>query len=188
MSKYSMILFVALVLIFAQQSRASGEPGNVPELRVVPYVDVVRYMGTWHEIARYKNSFQKDSCINTTAQYTLRDDGKVDVLNRCQDASNAGRFEEAHGTAKVVDRQTNAKLKVTFFWPFYGKYWVIDLGPNYEYAVVGHPKRNYLWILSRTPTIDQQTYQGILSRLSEQYYDVGKLIENPGAVLRSEQE
>ena len=147
-------------------------------VEVVPHVDINRYTGTWFEIARYPNRFQK-GCVGTTAQYTLRDDGRIDVLNQCRENTLDGKLMSAKGTAKVVDVKTNAKLKVTFFWPFYGHYWIIDLGEHYEYAVVGHPDRKYLWILSRTPTMEEDLYNEILGRIKQQSYDVSKLIKTP---------
>jgi apolipoprotein D and lipocalin family protein len=92
-----------------------------------------------------------------------------------KDASASGKLRSAKGKAWVVDKQSNAKLKVSFFWPFAGDYWVIDLGENYEYAVVGHPDRKYLWVLSRTPEMDENVYQAILDRLQKQEYDTSKL-------------
>jgi len=105
----------------------------------------------------------------------LRDDGEIHVLNKCHKGSLDGPEDKAEGRARVVDRETNAKLEVSFFWPFWGDYWIIDLGPVYEYAVVGHPSRHYLWILSRTPTLDDDTYQGILTRLEEKGYTLEPL-------------
>ena len=122
-------------------------------LPVVPYVDLNRYTGTWYEIARYPNSFQ-EGCVGSKATYTLRDDGKISVLNECYDKAFDGRIKSAKGKAWVVDKVTNARLRVSFFWPFSGDYWIVDLGKNYEYAVIGHPKRKYLWILSRTREIN----------------------------------
>lgn len=152
-----------------------------PPLRVVPKVNLARYAGTWYEIARYPNRFQKD-CVATTATYTLRPDGRVTVVNRCREKTLDGKFKEAKGVAWIVDQSTRAKLKVRFFWPFSGDYWIIDLGPEYEYAVVGHPKRTYLWILSRTPSLDPATYQGILDRIQAQGYDLKTLIRTPQPV------
>jgi len=151
---------------------ASGN--NRAPLRTVSHVDLARYVGTWYEIASYPQRFQK-GCTATAAVYTLRDDGKIQVVNRCNRDSLDGRETIAKGRARIVDRQTNAKLKVSFFWPFWGDYWIIDLDPEYRYAVVGHPNRKYLWILSRTRTMDPTVYSGILERLSAQGYDVGRL-------------
>lgn len=144
------------------------------ELKTVEHVDINRYMGTWYEIARFTQSFEK-GLVGVTATYKLLPNGKVDVLNAGHKGTVEGRLKTAHGKAIVADRQTNAKLKVTFFWPFYGNYWIIRLGEDYEYAVVGEPKRKYLWILSRTSKMDAGVYGGIIERLKAQGYDVSKL-------------
>ena len=147
---------------------------SLPELRTVPHVDLERYVGIWYDIASFPQRFQQ-GCTGTTATYTIRSDGDVDVLNRCRKGSLTGEEDSAKGRARVVDPSTNAKLEVSFFRPFWGDYWIIDLGPNYEYAVVGHPSRDYLWILSRTPTMDGTVYNEILGRLREQGYEVDRL-------------
>ena len=144
-------------------------------LETVNFVDLNRYVGKWYEIARYPNSFQK-SCVGSMATYSLRDDGKINVVNECYDKSFSGKLRSAKGKAWVVDKETNARLKVSFFWPFAGDYWIIELGQDYEYAVIGHPRRKYLWILSRTPAMADDVYQSILTRLQEQEYDTAKLI------------
>jgi apolipoprotein D and lipocalin family protein len=150
-------------------------------LRAVDGVDLKRYSGTWYEIARYPNRFQRDCHADTKAEYTLRKDGKVQVVNSCRQKD--GKTKTARGTAKVADTRTNAKLRVTFFWPFYGDYWVIGLSPDYRYAIVGEPKRKYLWILSRTPEIDETTYQEIVKQIRAAGYDPERLIkthQSPG--------
>ena len=158
---------------------ALGPPARAaaadPPLRTVPSVDLARYAGTWYEIASYPQRFQK-GCTGTTATYTLRANGTVEVLNRCARDSLSGHVTVARGRARVVDKSTNARLKVSFFWPFWGDYWIIDLGRDYEYAVVGHPNRKYLWILSRTPAMDPAVYEGILERLRAQAYDTARLV------------
>lgn len=145
-----------------------------PPLKTVEQVDLNRYMGTWYEIASFPQWFQR-GCVASMATYTLRKDGDVDVLNQCRDKTLDGKQRNAKGKAWVVDSKTNAKLKVRFFWPFSGDYWIIDLGADYEYAVVGHPKRNYLWILSRSRRMDPAVYDGILERLKKDHYDVSRL-------------
>jgi apolipoprotein D and lipocalin family protein len=104
----------------------------------------------------------------------------VEVVNRCRKAN--GEYTTAKGKAKIVDKKTNAKLKVTFFWPFYGDYWILDLGPNYEYAVVGAPNRDYLWILSRTPQFDEQLYQRLLAKMATRGFETERMIRtsHPG--------
>ena len=144
------------------------------ELEVVKAVDLSRYAGRWYEIARLPNRFEKKCADSVTATYTLRSDGKVDVVNRCRKAN--GEYTTAKGKAKVVDTKTNAKLKVTFFWPFSGDYWILDLGPNYEYAVVGAPNRDYLWILSRTPQLDEQLYQRLLAEIATRGFATERMI------------
>jgi apolipoprotein D and lipocalin family protein len=148
---------------------------HLPALETVPHVDLARYLGTWYEIASFPQSFQR-GCTATTATYTLRDDGQIDVVNRCRVGSPDGKQKAARGRARVVDRLTNAKLEVSFFRPFWGPYWIIDLAPDYSYAVIGHPGRDYLWILSRTPTMDEVTYQNILARLRVQRYETSRLV------------
>ena len=147
---------------------------GLPELRTVPRVDLPRYLGTWYDIASFPQRFQL-GCTGTTATYSMRVDGDIAVLNRCRKGSLTAKEDSALGRARVVDRTSNAKLEVSFFRPFWGDYWIIDLGANYEYAVVGHPSRDYLWILSRASTMDRTVYDGILVRLREQGYDVARL-------------
>lgn len=142
------------------------------------FVDPKLYIGKWYEIASFPQSFQK-GCVATSATYTLRDDGDIDVLNECRLNSFDGQPKSAKGKAKIVDKKTNSKLKVTFFWPFYGQYWIIDLGTNYEYAVVGHPSRNYLWILSRTKKLDPVLLKKIIERIKAMQFDVTRLNMTP---------
>ena len=140
-------------------------------------MDINRYIGEWYEIARYEHKFQR-GCVGSNATYSLREDGKISVLNQCYEKSNPGKMRSAKGKAWVVDKQSNAKLKVSFFWPFSGDYWVIDLGKDYEYAVIGHPGRKYLWILSRSPEMDENVYNKILARLEKQDYNTSKLLKS----------
>lgn len=146
------------------------------ELQVVPQLDLKRYEGKWFEIARLPNRFQKKCAASVTATYTLRSDGKVTVLNECRDSSGAA--VKAKGTAKLADAKgPNSKLKVTFFWPFYGDYWVMDLDPDYKWAVVGDPDRKYLWILSRTPQLSDDAFRGIVDRARKQGYQLDALVK-----------
>ncbi len=147
------------------------------ELTTVSSVDLKRYAGQWYEIARYPNRFQKKCAGDTTATYTVLPNGSVAVFNRCRMAD--GNIDSAKGSAKVVDKQTNAKLKVSFFWPFYGAYWVIGLDPEYRWAVVGEPGRKYLWILSRTPQMSDADYEQALKIVREKGFDPARLIKSP---------
>ncbi len=172
-------LLLPLLLVLGS-APAAARAEKLPPLETVPHVDLARYMGTWYDIASFPQRFQR-GCTNTTATYTLREDGTVEVLNRCARSHLEGKLTAAKGRAKVVDRASNARLKVSFFWPFWGDYWIIDLGQDYEYAVVGHPNRSYLWILSRAPAMAPEVYEGILERLRRQRYDVTRLVKTPQA-------
>ena len=149
---------------------------KLPPLATVAKVDLGRYAGTWYEIASFPQSFQA-GCTATTATYTVRDDGEVDVLNRCKKDSLAGPEKSALGRARVVDSATNAKLEVSFFRPFWGDYWIIDLAEDYSHAVVGHPGRDYLWILSRAPTMPEATYHGLVASLQARGYETSRLVK-----------
>ena len=153
---------------------ASAGPPEAP-LEVVPNVDLGRYVGTWHEMASFPQRFQK-GCTDSRAEYRIAGDGKVEVLNSCL---RDGKVDTAKGKAWVVDTTTNAKLKVSFFWPFRGDYWIIELGKEYEYAVISAPSRKYLWILSRTPKMDEPKYLEIVGRLKDRGFDVAKLNRTP---------
>lgn len=150
----------------------------------VPSVDLKRYSGKWFEIARFENKFQKQCVGNTTAEYVLKEEKNIQVINRC--LKKDGKISEATGKAKIEDKQTNAKLEVRFapailsFLPqVWGDYWVLDLDPNYQYAAVGEPERKYLWILSRTPQMDEALYQQIVRRVETMGFDGNKLIKTP---------
>ncbi|RIL04787.1 MAG: hypothetical protein DCC71_12885 [Proteobacteria bacterium] len=153
-----------------------GAPSSPPQ-STVPRVDLGRYAGTWYEIASFPMYFQR-GCVATTATYTPRGDGKIGVRNRCLDESFDGEERSVDGIAWPLD-ETNAKLAVQFFWPFTGDYWVIALDPDYRWAVVGHPERDYLWILSRTPQIDAALYDELVGRARAQGYDVSRLRRTP---------
>lgn len=140
-------------------------------LKTVEHVDVQKYMGTWYEIARYEQFFEK-GCSDINATYSLQSDGKIGVLNQC---IKDGKLNRAEGRAYAVDT-SNSKIKVSFFWPFYGDYWIVMLGDKYEYAVIGEPSRKYFWILSRTKELDVSTREKILFQMPSLGYDSSQLI------------
>ncbi|MDP3935400.1 MAG: lipocalin family protein [Alphaproteobacteria bacterium] len=158
-----------LLVVFVLQGCSEDLP-----LETVQHVDINRYMGKWYEIASFPAWFQRN-CTGSTATYSLKRDGTVNVLNRCFKNTLNGSEDIAKGSAYVVDTDTQAKLKVSFFWPFYGDYWIIDLADDYSYAVVGHPNRKYLWILSRTPQLSKQIYDTLLLKMQQKGFDISKL-------------
>jgi apolipoprotein D and lipocalin family protein len=146
--------------------------GEYKTLEVVPHVDLKKYLGKWYEIAHLPARFQ-EGCDDTTATYALSEDGSISVLNEC---IKDGKAKQAKGKAKVVDKDSGAKLKVTFFWPFYGDYWIINLGKVYDYSVVGTPNRKYLWILCRTPKMDDKLYSQLIESVKSKGFNVNNLI------------
>lgn len=145
-----------------------------PPLATVSEVDLTRYAGKWYEIARYPNWFE-GGCDGVTAEYTLRDDGSVGVLNICRTPEGAER-SRIEGRATVENAQEPGKLTVFFATaPFGAPYWILDLGADYEYAVVGDPSRTFFWILSRTPTMDPAVYLSILDQMPDWGYDPARL-------------
>ena len=147
--------------------------------RTVESVDLGRYAGVWHEAARFPTSFQDSAslrCEETTATYALRPDGQVDVVNACVNALAEGRPRRvARGVAYAVEGSGNARLRVSFFRPFYGDYWVIGLAPDYRWAVVGAPRRDYLWVLSREPRMAEADYAAAVEIARREGFDVGRL-------------
>ena len=148
--------------------------GSKAALQTVPHVDLTRYVGRWYEIARYPARFEKDCASDVTASYAQLSGGKIEVVNECRKAD--GQVKRSKGTASVVDKNSNAKLKVTFFWPFYGDYWIIDLDPGYRWAVVGDPDRKYFWILARDRRLGESVFAGIVARATAQGYDLKNLL------------
>jgi apolipoprotein D and lipocalin family protein len=164
-----------LALSFSVQARAQVTP--------VDYVDLSRYLGTWFEIASIPQSFQKQCVGNTRAEYSVAEQGRIKVINSCEKSDKT--LSTTEGRAEVVDAASNAKLRVTFVrligWIFLfgGDYWIIDLDPNYQYAVVGHPDNTYGWILSRNPELTHDELQNISENLILQGYDTCEFVMTP---------
>lgn len=181
-------LLAALVLsgfgAIMMPSAQAAEP-----LQPIAALTVPRYMGVWYEIARFPNDFQKKCIGDTTATYSLQEDGRVKVVNRCRIAE--GKTDVADGMARQLGGGASPKLKVRFapailsFIPMvWGDYWVIDLDDKYQLSAVSEPKREFLWILSRTPQVDPAEYEALLTRLTAQGLDVSKLVRTPQTQLQ----
>ena len=160
---------ILMIILFSSLMFAQQNPPTT-----VKYVDLKKYVGLWYEVAKIPNSFQ-DQCVkNTTAKYTLAEDGEIKVTNSCIDEN--GEVDDASGVVRVVDKKTNAKLEVSFVsflgWrPFWGDYWIIGLDDNYQWAIVGTPNRKYGWVLSRTPKLEKKVLDNIFQIIKEQGYN-----------------
>ena len=171
----------AITVLLCLVSASCATNQSAPELKTATSVDLTRYQGTWYEIARLPNWFQK-KCIQSKATYKLLESGDVAVRNEC--LTNTGKSKVAFGTASVVDKQTNAKLEVVFdnwfsrLFPFLtkGKYWILYLDSEYHTVIVGTPDRKYLWIMTRTPQLEEQMYQQLVGRCQELGFNTNRLI------------
>lgn len=149
---------------------------NSEPLETVESVDINKYLGQWYEIARLPNSFEKGmECV--TANYTLKKNEKIEVLNKGYLIDNKGEFKTAKGVAWVPKTKYPGRLKVSFFRPFSGKYYIIALDKDYKYALVGDPSRKYLWILSRTKTLDDSIYTNLLDTAQKHKFDISTIIK-----------
>ena len=171
----------SLILMIMLSSLALAAVANESELRTIPALDVPRYMGTWYEIAKYPNRFQKKCVKDTRAEYALLANGTVQVTNRC--TMDNGEVDVAVGSGRQVGDSRSPKLEVRFApeWlsliPWvWGDYWVIDLDPGYQLVAVSEPKREYLWVLARTPTVNPRAYEELVARLEKKGFDSRKIV------------
>ena len=184
--KYIHYIIGLLIFCCSQNwAMAQTEQKAVAPIKTIASLDVARYQGTWYEIAKFPNWFQRKCIADTNATYKIKEDGNVSVTNRCTFENN--EKGEALGTARQIGDSTSPKLEVRFapawlgFLPLvWGDYWVIDIDPEYQLAAVSDPRREYLWILSRTKSVDQSRYQALLSRLvNENGFNLEKLSLTP---------
>ena len=181
MKKMSHSLRIILLLIsLIAVGKVFAQAGQLAPVKTIPSLDVPRYLGTWYEISKFPNWFQKKCQSNTKAVYSLRSDGNLQVVNSCKTVS--GEVTEAVGAARQIGPRDSAKLEVRFapewlsFLPMvWGDYWIVDLDSQYELAAVSDPKREYLWVLSRNPQLDPRAYAALLQRLQDQQFDTHKL-------------
>lgn len=158
------------VAILLNRSAYAGEP-----LPTAAHVDLNRYQGKWYEVARLPLFWENKCDSDVTATYTLRPDGKITVLNECR--KKDGSMTDSKGTAEVASKDgPNSKLKVTFFWPFSGDYWILDLDPDYRWVLVGTPNLKNLWVLSRTPQLDKPIFDKLVDQAKQLGFDTSKLI------------
>ena len=175
-NKFIVLSALAAGFVAVLAGCSTSNEANLAPMPVVDKVDVARFLGTWHQVAWIPNSFQGDCASDTKATYTL-DGVDLRVLNQCKDA--AGKTTEANGIAKIVEGSNNAKLRVSFFRPFYGNYWVLALDPDYRWVLVGEPKRKFGWVLARETTMDTATLNQILDRAVTLGYDRNNFKTSP---------
>lgn len=145
-------------------------------MKTVEKVDLNRYMGTWYEIARFPHSFEK-GLVGVTATYSIKKYGNVEVINLGFKDSLSGKLKKAKGFAKIPDPNVPGRLMVYFFWPFGGEYLILDLDDNYQYALVGSSSLNYLWILCRTPQMDETIYIKLVEKAKSLGFDTSRLVK-----------
>lgn len=169
-----MRLLLPVLLASSVAGKAWADGAAARPVEAVNAVDLQRYLGTWFEIASTPMFFTR-GCHASTATYSLRDDGDVRVVNACRRGSLDGEPSQVEGKAWVPNAAAPGELKVQFQWPFSDHYWILELGDDYEYAVVGHPDRAYLWVLARDPWMEPTLYDAILQRMATVGYDLGEL-------------
>lgn len=148
---------------------------NMSALQTVDSVDLSRYAGLWYEVAHIPNRFQ-EGCQDSTATFSPRNDGEIDILNSCRDKQD-GSLHYANGRGWVVDKTHNAQLKFSFFWPFRSEYWIIEQGKEYEYSVICTPDRKRLWIISRIPNVNSEVFDYIMQQVEKQGFSRDSLVK-----------
>ncbi len=170
LSKLFIILFFSSIVI-----TSCSTSKNSMKMNVIKEVDLERYAGTWYEIARFPHRFERD-LVGVTATYNLLDNGKIEVINQGYKGSLDGELKQAIGKAKVPDPNLKGHLKVSFFWIFYSDYFILELDQeSYQYALIGSSSDKYLWILSRTPVMDESIYQMLIDKAQQLGYNLDQL-------------
>lgn len=172
-AKLSVLALAAALLSGCAVLGPKHPVGNSAVPEPAKSVDLPKYLGRWYEIARYEQSFQK-GCEGVSAEYALRKDGMISVRNACRKPD--GKISAATGKARIVDQASNAKLKVSFFGPFYGDYWILDRADDYSWAIVGEPSGRYLWLLAREQTPAPAQVEALIARAGALGYDTAMLI------------
>ena len=164
----------SLIFLTIMAIASCSTTGDIP--KTVSKVDIQKYAGKWYEIAKFPNSFQKN-CFCSTAEYSLTGKDYIKVFNACRKGALNGKVSSITGKAFPVAGSNNTKLRVQFFWPFRADYWIVGLADDYSWAAVSGPSRKYLWILSRTPQMEEATYQQILAMLQGNGFDLSFLVQ-----------
>ena len=168
--RFAILLTLLSVSLFAETKKK--------EIEAVADLDISRCTGTWYEIARLRHWFERN-VVAAAATCELLPNGKMRIIGQGQKNTFDGKRVKAKGIAWRSDKNSTAKWRVRFFWPFYGSYWIIKLDPDYRYAIVAHPKRKYLWVLSRVPTMDEPLFSSLIKFVEEQGFDLSRLEKVP---------
>lgn len=176
--KIQSVIYIILISFILHGGNTSCSANKtMTDKTTVDKLELQKYLGTWYEIARFDHRFER-GLVGVTANYSIRPDGKIKVLNSGYRNTLDGEFSTAEGKAKIPNPDTEpSKLKVSFFWIFYGDYFVLELDDTYQWAVIGSSTDNYLWILCRTPQMDETVYKSLLDKIEKRGYDVSKLIK-----------
>ena len=169
------VFLIISVLFLLSCTKSNSQMINQTTVKAL---DLNRYLGTWYEIARFPHSFEKN-LVGVTATYSLRGDGKIEVLNQGYKNTLNGEQSKAVGKAKIPDKREPGKLKVSFFWIFYADYFVLELDENYQYVMIGSSSDKYFWILSRTPQMEPAVYEMLLEKARKRGYNLDKLYKVP---------
>ena len=172
MSKIRLLLLLSLFFTYS----CTNTNSQMLDKTTVKELDLNRYLGTWYEIARFPHSFEKNM-VGVTATYSLREDGKIKVLNQGYKNTLDGELSVAEGKTKIPNKAEPGKLKVSFFWIFYGDYNVLELDENYQYVMIGSSTDKYFWILNRTPQMSPETYEMLLEKARKRGYKLDKLVK-----------
>ena len=164
---------ILLLCVFCLFSNCNAQNNKNMDYSTIEELDLQRYLGSWYEIARFDHSFER-GLEGVTATYSMRNDGKIKVVNKGYKNSLNGKLDVATGKAKLTDDP--GKLKVSFFWIFYGDYYILELNEDYQWALIGSSSPKYLWILSRTPKLEEPVKNRILELAQKRGYDTSKLI------------
>lgn len=166
------VIFILILFIF----NSCKSQNKMIDKTTANNFNIEKYLGKWYEIARYDHSFER-GLVGVTAHYSYYEDGKIKVVNSGFKKTLNGKKSEVIGKAKIPDKNIPSKIKVSFFWFFYADYFVLELDDNYQWAIVGSNSDKYLWILSRTPQLDNKTYTELLNNITKRGYNATKLIK-----------
>jgi lipocalin len=171
----NLLIFTLFSLLFTISNCQTNK--KMIDTKTVEKVELQKFLGTWYEIARFDHSFER-GLVGVTATYSMRDDGKIKVLNKGYKNSLNGKLSTAEGKAKIPDPKVPGKFKVAFFWFFYADYNILELdSDHYQWALIGSSSENYLWILCRTPQMDEKIYRMLIDKAKARGYKTENLIK-----------